>query len=203
MSALSRLSAIALLGFAGIAGPFAGTRIASAQNSDSVGTQFVARLNVTIKQAKAGGGDLRTISRRVCQDLTSWALDIESMMIAASANAWERMTPAQRTAYEAAFRRSFVKECAERTADSLEGVAEFAGARNLQSGERLIATRWNPDASERTLLWQIRIEGSDKFFVTDLFVQGRSAVLASRDHAGVVLEKNGGDIDDFIKSLDR
>jgi ABC-type transporter MlaC component len=171
--------------------------------SDAASLNFVGRLNSAIKRAMAASGDMRGAARQLCEDLSGTALDLEAMMKTASAGAWERMGPPQREAYHAAFRRRIMKDCVTNAADYLRATVELVGVRSLPTGEKIIGTRTQNLEDAKILMWQVRSRESGKLMVTDVLVEGRSAILTLRQQASLSLAQNPGDIDALIDSLER
>jgi ABC-type transporter MlaC component len=171
--------------------------------SDSASSYFVSRLNVSIQAALSQFSDSAGQAERVCRDLSAWALDLPSMMHTASAGTWDRMSPTQRKAYSAAFRKRLLRDCAAQAAGYLLSSLELSGLRILPNGDRLMATRSTDGPFAPTLMWQARIDSAGVLKVTDLLVHGRSAVLMARDDAQLVLEQHAGDVAALIESLVR
>jgi hypothetical protein len=73
----------------------------------------------------------------------------------------------------------------------------------LPTGERFIGTRSQGAAAEKILMWQVRFREPGKLMVTDVFVEGRSAMLSLREQASLALERDPGDVSALIGSLGR
>ena len=170
---------------------------------DAASRNFVTRLNLSIQTAVTGAANPASAAQRLCQDLSAWALDFDSMMPVAAAGAWERMSPAQQGAYRAAFRRRVAGDCVRNAAGQLRNTIELAGVRMLAAGDRYIATRSSGDQPTKALMWRARPGKGGALRVTDVLVDGRSAVLTARDEAKTVLEQHAGDIGALIESLNR
>jgi ABC-type transporter MlaC component len=184
-------------------GWFACMASASGQVSDATGLNFVGRLNTAIKKATATTGDLRVAAQRLCEDLGDSTLDLEAMMKTASADTWERMDASQSEAYRAAFRKHLMKDCARNAADYLRTTVELAGVRSLPAGEKIIGTRRQGADDGKILMWKVRSREAGKLMVTDLLVEGRSAMLALREQASLANERNPGDVSALIDALER
>jgi ABC-type transporter MlaC component len=192
-----RIAAATLLGW------FACMAAASGQVSDATGLNFVGRLNTAIRKATATTGDLRIAAQRLCEDLGDSTLDLEAMMKTASADTWERMDASQSEAYRAAFRKHLMKDCARNAADYLRATVELAGVRSLPAGEKIIGTRRQGSDDGKILMWKVRSREAGKLMVTDLLVEGRSAMLALREQASLANERNPGDVSALIDALER
>src|ERR1700712_2597915 len=175
---------------------------AKAQSSDPASLNFVGLLNSAVKKATASSDDLRTAAQRFCDDLSRSMLDLEAMMKTASADAWVEMDSPQREMYQVAFRRRVIKDCATNASDYLRTTIELAGARSLPNGQKLIGTRGQNSQDGKILMWQVRSKEPGKLLVTDVLIEGRSAILNLREQAGVTLERNPGDVSALIAALE-
>lgn len=186
-----------------ILGWLACTAPASGQAGDAAGLNFVGHLNTAIKKATAATGDPRVAVQRLCEDLGDSTLDLEAMMKTASAGASERMDPSQHEAYRTAFRRHLMKDCARNAADYLRVTVELAGVRSLPAGEKIIGTRRQGAEDGKIMMWKVRSKEAGKLVVTDVLVEGRSAMLALREQASLAIERNPGDVSALIDSLEK
>jgi ABC-type transporter MlaC component len=192
-----------------ILGWLACTAPASGQAGDAAGLNFVGHLNTAIKKAAGATGDLRVAAQRLCEDLGDSTLDLEAMMKTASADAWDSMDPTQRDAYRTAFRRHLMKDCARNAADYLRATVELAGVRSLPAGEKIIGARRQGAEDGKIMMWKVRPKPKEagkepgKLMVTDVLVEGRSAMLALREQATLANERNPGDVSALIDALER
>lgn len=180
---------------------FACTAPASAQAGDAAGLNFVGHLNTAIK--KAAAGDPRVAAQRLCEDLGDSMLDLETMMKTASAGIWDRMDPSQRQAYRTAFHRHLMKDCAKNAADYLRATVELTGVRSLPAGEKIIGTRRQGVEDGKIMMWKVRPKEAGKLMVTDVLVEGRSAMLTLREQATLANERSPGDVSALIDALER
>ena len=174
----------------------------SGQAGDGPDLNFVGRLNTAIRNAVAEPGNPRDAAMRLCEDVSGSLLDLQAMMITASAGAYNRLDSPHREAYRAAFLRRVVKDCVTNAAPYMGADVELAGVRSLPSGERIIGTRSRASA-EKILMWQTRLNAAGGLVVTDVLVDGRSAMLSLREQASLALERDPGDINALIQSLER
>jgi ABC-type transporter MlaC component len=192
-----RIAAVIALAWSACTAP------ASGETRDAASLNFIGRLNTAIKKATAATGDLRVAAQRLCEDLGDSALDLEAMMKTASADAWDRMDPSQAEAYRAAFRRRILRDCEKSAADYLRATVELAGVRSLANGEKIIGTRNQASDDGKILMWQVHSKEAGKLMVTDVLVEGRSAMLTLREQASLAIERNPGDVSALIDSLER
>ena len=117
--------------------------------------------------------------------------------------AYERLTAPHREAYKTAFLRRVLRDCATNAMTYMAtGNIELAGVRMLPSGERIVGTRGQGEA-QKIVMWQVRLKEPGRLVVTDVLVEGRSAMLALREKASLAEEREPGNVDALIGSLER
>jgi hypothetical protein len=171
----------------------------SVQSAETPGARFVGQLNAAITKA-AQTSDLSAAARRLCADIAGW-LDLGAMMKTASAGATERMNDEQLGAYRAAFLHRIEHECAVKATENLNTGVELAGSRTLATGQIIVGTRSRKQNAGAVMMWQIR-QDAGRLAVSDLLIDGRSAVLTLREQAAISLERNPEDISALIASLE-
>lgn len=179
------------------------TSAAWGEPADPASLEFINRTNAAIAKAVAATGDIHAAARRLCDDLASTSLDLEVMMKTAAGRAWDKFDPVQREAYEAAFRKRIIRDCTENAGGYLQSAIQLVGVRKLPSGDKLIGTRSEGSADGKVLMWQVRPMAKGRLMVTDLLVDGRSAMLTLREEAGVTIERNDGDVAAAIGAIER
>lgn len=179
------------------------TSAAWSETTDPASLEFINRTNATIAKAIAASGDVRAAARRVCDDLASSSLDLEAMMKTAAGRAWDKFDDVQREAYEAAFRKRIIRDCTANAGGYLQSAVQLVGVRKLPSGDKLIGTRSEGSADAKVLMWQVHPKEKGRLMVTDLLVDGRSAMLTLREEAGVAIERNDGDVAAAIGAVAR
>jgi ABC-type transporter MlaC component len=182
---------------------FVCTTAARSEQADSVSLEFINRTNATIAKAVAGSGDVRAAARHVCDDLASTSLDLDAMMRTAAGRAWDKFDSVQREAYAAAFKKRIIRDCTANAGGYLHSAVQLVGVRQLPSGDKLIGTRSEGSADGKILMWQVHPREKGRLMVTDLLVDGRSAMLTLREEAGVAIERNDGDVAAAIAAVDR
>lgn len=173
-----------------------------AEADDRASLNFVSRLNAAIKSAVAVSGEPATAALRFCEDISASTLDLNAMMISASAGRYEWLNAPHREAYKTAFRRRVIRDCATNAVSYMAGKVELVGERTLASGEQIVGTRGQGEA-EKIVMWQVRAKEPGKLVVTDVLVEGRSAMLSLREKASLAQEREPGNVDALIGSLER
>jgi ABC-type transporter MlaC component len=156
--------------------------------ADSV-SEFVAYLDSSVRAAQNRAG-----AQSRCRDLTNRLMAVDLMARAAVKDAWEQMTPQQRTQYQAAFHEKMIGECLRVTRENKAEKVTLAGVRDVSGGDRLVTTRFGGEGEGgRVVTWRMR--GSR---AVDVVANGRSAVLSARQEYAGVLESNKGNADALI-----
>jgi ABC-type transporter MlaC component len=179
------------------------TAAAKGESADPVSLEFINRTNASIARAVAASGDVRAAARRVCDDLAATSLDLDAMMKTAAGRAWDKFDPVQREAYASAFKKRIIRDCTANAGNHLHSAVQLVGVRQLPSGDKLIGTRSEGSADGKILMWQVHPREKGRLMVTDLLVDGRSAMLTLREEAGVAIERNDGDVAAAIAAVDR
>jgi ABC-type transporter MlaC component len=182
---------------------FVSTTAAWGESADPASLEFINRTNASIAKAVAASGDVRAAARRVCDDLAATSLDLDAMMKTAAGGAWNRFDSVQREAYGEAFKKRIIRDCTAHAGGYLHSAVQLVGVRQLSSGDKLIGTRSEGSADAKVLMWQVRPREKGRLMVTDLLVDGRSAMLTLREEAGVAVERNDGDVAAAIGAIDR
>jgi ABC-type transporter MlaC component len=182
---------------------FVFTTAAWGESPDPASLEFINRTNATIAKAVAASVDVRAASRRVCDDLASSSLDLEAMMKTAAGRAWDKFDSVQREAYGVAFRKRIIRDCTTHAGGYLHSAVQLVGVRQLPSGSKLIGTRSEGVPDAKVLMWQVHPKEKGRLMVTDLLVDGRSAMLTLREEAGVAIERNDGDVAAAIAAVER
>jgi ABC-type transporter MlaC component len=121
-------------------------------------------------------------------------MSVDLMARAAVKDAWDQMTPQQRSAYQAAFHDKMVGECLRVTRENKAEKVTLAGVRDASGGDKLVSTRFGGEGEGgRVVVWRVR--GSR---AVDVVSNGRSAVLSARQEYARVLESNKGNADALI-----
>lgn len=170
--------------------------------ADSAGARFVAQLNAAIGKGVVLSTDPQGMARAICSLIAATSLDLAVMMKTASAGATEQMDQTLREMFGAALQRRLVHDCVAYAPEYLGGPVALAGERQLGSGEMLVGTRSKGANEARILMWQVRPAEQSKYLVTDLLIDGRSAMLALRDQSALSLESNPGDIAALIAKVE-
>jgi ABC-type transporter MlaC component len=166
---------------------------------DPAAAEFVGSINRSISQFAAGGGRPDAL----CIDVITSSFDFDAMARVTSVGTWDGMSPAQRTAYRAAFLRRAGSDCALRVTHSGGEPLTLLGIRMGGEGDRLIATQSTERGQRgRVVVWRVRSDGGRRLRAVDVIVDGRSMVVAVRDDAKAILARGGGP-DALIQALGR
>lgn len=144
-------------------------------------------------------GRSETEATKVCERVISSIMDIDAVVKGGAIRIWERMTPAQRSAYGAAAQRWAARSCVERNKDGNGAPVEFAGLRRGEGGDKLLATR--SVQPTHLVIWRLR--GTSKLRAVDLLLDGFSMTMQLRDETNTLLDQNSNDIDKAIIALHR
>jgi ABC-type transporter MlaC component len=156
--------------------------------ADTIG-EFVAYLDNSVRAIQNRAG-----AQSRCRDLTSRLMSVDLMARAAVKDAWDQMTPQQRSAYQAAFHDKMIGECLRVTRENKAEKVTLAGVRDASGGDKLVSTRFGGEGEGgRVVVWRVR--GSR---AVDVVSNGRSAVLSARQEYARVLESNKGNADALI-----
>jgi len=135
----------------------------------------------------------------ICGRVVSTIMDIDAVVKAGSVRIWDKMTPAQRDSYGKAAQLWAVRNCVQRNKDGKGTPLEFAGVRQGDGGDRLLATR--SDQPAHLAIWRLR--GTSKLHAVDVTLDGVSMSLQLRDETNTLLDQNNNDIDKAIVALHR
>lgn len=164
--------------------------------ADSAGDAFVARINKVLATAKPGDG---ASTRSMCSNLADAAFDLGAMAPAVSAGAWPKFNGSQRAAYRAAIVRRIAGDCQSRSRDIAGKTMAVVGERQGEGGDRFIAVRAK-DGGGRQLIWRVRA-GSGGLRAVDVTVDGKSLAVTIGKDAKALLQKAGGDLQQFVKLM--
>jgi len=178
----------------------AALRPASAELDPAIAS-FVGGINKTISQASAGGDDGRASA--VCASLINSYFDFGALARVTSAGAWEKMTSRQRHAYRAAFLQRARRDCIYRNSSLRGEPLKFIGTRATDNGDLLVATEVSKEGQPRSVVvWRVRHDNKRRLRAVDVILDGRSLAIQARNDAKEFLDRNDGDIEALIKSLE-
>jgi len=189
MQSRRRLPVLAVVLVAAFAG--AGDAMA-----DSASDAFVARINKVLGKTKPGDADS---IRSGCSSLVDVAFDIDAMAPVVSAGVWPKFNGNQRSAYRAAIERRIAGDCRSRSGDIAGKTMAVAGERQGERGDRFIAVRAT-EGGGRQLIWRVRA-GSGGLRAVDVTVDGKSLAVTMERDAKALLQKAGGDLQQFVKLM--
>jgi phospholipid transport system substrate-binding protein len=131
--------------------------------------------------------------RERVRQLLSSSFDLPVMAEYALARTWKKASPVQREELLKAFEEDVISGYLRRTRAPGTKL-EFVGQRKPVGGEHLAASRRTvPGKADQIWIWWLRPDG-DSWRVTDLSVDGHSALSTERQEYGTVFEDNNGDI---------
>jgi ABC-type transporter MlaC component len=133
-----------------------------------------------------------------CRDLLGRVLNLEAMARAATEKAWERMSVAQREAYQAALAGRLAAECARELAGYKGEPIRLAGVRSAQDGDKLATLRVGGAENAKMIAWRLHGAGSDTWSAVDVIWEGQGAIANARAEFAAGLHGAKGDIDTLI-----
>ena len=190
----SKAAACSALALAGV------LALASPAQAQSTVEAFVAKVSDGLKAipAQAGGDKDKAIAG--CRDFLGKLLNIQSMAQAATGEAWQRMSPAQRANYQEAFTQHLASECARDLADYKGEEITLAGVRATPDGDKLATLRLGAPANAKMIAW--RLHGRDAAYTAiDVIFEGHSAVADAHDKFTAVMRATHGDLEAVVKAL--
>jgi ABC-type transporter MlaC component len=161
---------------------------------------FVAKVSDGIAGIHAQAGDDAAKTLAGCGDFLGRVLDLAAMAKTAARDGWERMSAAQREAYQTAFAHRLAAECGRELAKYKGEPVILAGVRSMANGDKLATVRLGPPESARMIAWQLRGTG-EALAAVDVVFEGHSAMIKAYDDFVGVLRANRGNIDAVIESL--
>ncbi len=173
---------------------------ACAARAQSPVDAFVAKVSDGIAGIHAQAGDDAAKTLAGCGDFLGRVLDLPAMAKSAARDGWERMSAAQRDAYQKAFAQRLATECARELAKYKGEPVTLAGVRTMANGDKLATVRLGPPESARMIAWQLRGTG-EALAAVDVVFEGHSAMIKAHDDFVGVLRANRGNIDAVIESL--
>jgi ABC-type transporter MlaC component len=174
-----------------------GFSVPATAQSDAGISEFVAYLDSSVRAVQNRAG-----AQSRCRDLMSRLMDVDLMARAAVKDAWNHMSPQQRTSYRAAFQDKMVSECLRVTRENRAEKVTLAGVRAVSGDDRLVTTRFGGEGEGgRTVTWRVR--GGSRVRAVDIVANGRSAVLSARQEYSRVLETNKGNVDALIAFMQK
>jgi ABC-type transporter MlaC component len=170
--------------------------------SDPAIANFVSAINKTIGQASAAVDDER--AGTLCASVINAYFDFDALARVTSAGAWEKMNSRQRHAYRAAFLHRARRDCVYRDSSLRGEPLKFIGVRRAEAGDLLVATEVSKEGQSRSIVvWRVRHGSNRRLRAVDVILDGRSLAIQARDDAKLILDRNSGDVDALIKSLQR
>lgn len=162
---------------------------------------MIARISdgIAAIHTQAEGDAARTLAG--CGDFLGRILNLPAMAQAASEDAWDRMSAAQRDGYQAAFTQRLASECARDLADYKGEPITLAGIRTTPDGDKLATLRLGAPESTRMIAWRLRGASDDTFLAVDVIFEGHSAVAKARADFAAVLQATHGDLEAVIESM--
>ena len=136
-------------------------------------------------------------ARERCRALLAKAFDVPAMGKETLGQTWDKVTEAQRKEFLDAFEEDVISAYLRRM--RAKGTTlTFIGHRTPVGSDQLAASRRSvPGKEDQIWLWWMRPDG-DSWRITDLLLDGHSAVNAERQEYASVLENNHGDMNALI-----
>jgi hypothetical protein len=161
---------------------------------------FIERVNRAVYSLAGKSG---AAAETACHGFLRSLLDVDSIGKRAAADAWDRMSGAQKARYLRATEGRMAHECALQNRNNIGAPVVFVGLRPGSGGDWLLATRVDQkDSVARTVVWRLG-KGSAPIRARDLLVDGRSTVLTLRQEVSDTLDRTNGDLDALIQTLAR
>jgi phospholipid transport system substrate-binding protein len=163
---------------------------APASHAESAET-FIERVN------RESNALLAAPSAAGCRRLLHWAFDVPAMGRYALGDAWNKASAAKRKEFLAAFEDVIV-------AAYLRRMKAYRGAKMTLAGVRAgsAASRLSGGNVDQTWIWRMRQSGSS-WRITDVLIDGRSALYAEKQDYAEILEANKGDVNAVIAFIRR
>jgi len=197
MGRINRASKAAACSAFALAGALAFASSACAQSTVDA---FVAKVSDGLKAIQAQAGDDKAKQVAGCRDFLTSLLNMEAMAQAATKDAWQGMSPAQRNDYQDVFTQHLATECAQKFSGYKGEEIALAGVRTTPEGDRLATLRLGAPANARMIAWRLR--GHDAAYTAvDVIFEGHSAVVEAHDQFTAIMRATHGDVDAVIKAL--
>ena len=172
-----------------------GPAAAQAENYHDSIRAFVERVNEASTSFFSSGSE--TEARERAHTLLSWAFDIPAMTKEALGFTWDTVTEEERSKLMEAFKEDVVGAYLRRMRPEGTTLA-FVGHRPPVEGNYFAASRRSvPGKKDQIWIWSIRPDNAS-WRITDLILNGRSAVGAQRQEYRSVLESNHGEMNALI-----
>jgi phospholipid transport system substrate-binding protein len=156
---------------------------------------FVERVDEASTNFFSSGSEAE--ARERARTLLAWAFDIPAMAREALGFAWDTISEEERKQLLEAFEEDVVGAYLRRMRPKGTTLT-FVGHRPPSDGNYLAASRRTvPGKKDQIWIWQMRPDG-DSWRITDLVLNGRSAIGAQRQEYRSVLESNHGDMNVLI-----
>lgn len=160
---------------------------------------FVARVEAGLREARAiPDGPARW---EACAAVFREAFDRAALAEATAAARWDSLSPAQRTALEAAIGLRFVQECRPLMARPDPGSPSVARVRETPAGLRVTTQFPAQDATGSVVTWTLAPGGPWGLQARDVVADGRGLVAALKGEFDSQLATHGGDADAAIAGL--
>jgi len=179
-----------------IAGAVAALPAPAGAQSEATAKVFVSQLADTMRElhGRARGNPARI--RVGCRDVVGRFFNLEAMAKAAGDNIWDKMSAAQRDAYQAAFGDRMVADCGRQFANYQGETIQEINIRSLPGGDTLVTTRFGESEGAKTVGWRLR--GGNPSSAIDVVWSGTSAVAKARSDFAAVLHGANGNVDALI-----
>jgi len=156
---------------------------------------FIEKVNRTSNQLLAAP------SAAGCRSLLRWAFDVPAMGRYALGDAWGKASAAERKAFLTAFENAIVSAYLRRMKSYRGAKMTLAGVKGSGSS-RTAASYVKGGKVDQTWIWRMRASGSS-WRITDVLIDGRSALYAEKQEYAEILEANKGDLNAVIAYIRR
>jgi ABC-type transporter MlaC component len=173
---------------------------AAAHSQASIDT-FIAQIGDQMRaiHQRANGNAAQILAG--CKDFLGHVLDLKVMAQAASEDAWDRMSVAQRESYQGALSERLVSECAHEFTEYKGEAIVLAGIRSIQNGDKLATLRVGAAEDAKMVAWRLHGAGGDKVSAVDVIWDGHSAVAKARTEFAAGLQGTHGNVDALIELM--
>lgn len=117
---------------------------------------------------------------------------------------WQKASETQREEYQKLFEDLIVQSYSQRLRSVYNGQELVFGATRPDSKTGIwVSSRFNASSSapSEEVLWRVRRTESDQYRVVDVVFANVSLVVTQRDDFTSILQRNGGNMDDFLATL--
>jgi phospholipid transport system substrate-binding protein len=190
-----------LMGFAAVAMMAAAP--ASADTADDGAKQFVKGISdraITVLKDNAPKAQRDETFRAILHD----GFATQAIAAFCLGGYWQKASESQRQEYQKLFEDLIVQSYSQRLRSVYNGQELVFGATRPDGKTGTwVSSRFNASSNAPTeeVLWRVRRTEGDQYRVVDVVFANVSLVVTQRDDFTSILQRNGGNMDDFLATL--